>query len=199
MASADKIVFMDRDGVINAFPGDGYYVDEVRKFRFLPGAKEAIRSLTETGHTIFVVSNQAGVGRGMMSARMLKSIDGKMSKDLAAAGGKIRKSFYCTHKPDAGCDCRKPGIGLIKQALRLVRKTLAHGPRTFFVGDTDRDIETGHKVGCTTIFVLSGRDSRRDMLKWNVKPDHTVKDLKAAAAIIQNENPSHPRHRRGRA
>ena len=62
-----KIIFLDRDGVINEFPGNGNYVTRVKNFHFLPGALDAIRILTEEGHTVFVVSNQAGVGRGVYS------------------------------------------------------------------------------------------------------------------------------------
>jgi D-glycero-D-manno-heptose 1,7-bisphosphate phosphatase len=194
-----KVVFLDRDGVINKFPGHGSYVTKVKDFHFIPGSLEAIRELTETGHKIFVISNQAGVGRGVYSLDKLKKIDAKMIRAVEKAGGHIRKSFYCTHHPDAGCACRKPGIGLLKKALRSLNKTIVHAQKAFFVGDTEGDIKTGHNAGCKTIFVLSGRDNRVHTRQWKVKPDYIVKDLKEGAQIIQYENSSHPRHRRGRA
>jgi len=175
-----KVVFLDRDGVINKFPGNGSYVTKVKDFHFIPGALEAIRFLTESQYKLFVISNQAGVGKGVYSLDKLKRIDARMIKIVEESGGKIRKSFYCTHRSDAGCDCRKPGIGLLKKALKILNKTIVHAQKAFFVGDTEGDIKTGHNAGCKTIFVLSGREDRRYMRKWTVKPDFIVKDLKAA-------------------
>jgi D-glycero-D-manno-heptose 1,7-bisphosphate phosphatase len=189
-----KIVFCDRDGVINKFPGEGDYVTKEKDFHFLPGVKEAVKLLTDSGFSIFIISNQACVGKGLLTAAELKRITRKMTDGIESAGGSFKKILYCTHKPDVGCDCRKPGIGMIKQALKSVNKTLAYAPKTFFIGDTDRDIVTGHNAGCNTIFVTTGRDKRRDVLQWNIKPDYIVKDLKDAAKIIINENSSHPRH-----
>ena len=194
-----KVVFLDRDGVINKFPGNGSYVTKVKDFHFIPGALEAIRFLTESQYKLFVISNQAGVGKGVYSLDKLKRIDARMIKIVEKSGGKIRKSFYCTHRSDAGCDCRKPGIGLLKKALKILNKTIVHAQKAFFVGDTEGDIKTGHNAGCKTIFVLSGHEDRRYMRKWTVKPDFIIKDLKAAVPIIQNENSDHTRNSRGRA
>ena len=194
-----NVVFLDRDGVINEFPGNGNYVTKVKDFHFIPGSLEAIRALTESGFKLFVISNQAGVGMGVYSLDKLNRINRHMIKHVERAGGKIRKSFYCTHRSDAGCDCRKPGIGLLRKALKSLNKTIAHAQKAFFVGDTEGDIKTGHNAGCKTIFVLSGRENRRYMRKWTVKPDHIVKDLNAAVEIIQNEHLRHTRNSRSRA
>ncbi len=194
-----KVIFLDRDGVINEFPGHGFYVTKVKDFHFIPGSLEAIRTLTESGHKIFVISNQAGVGKGVYSHDKLKRIDAKMTKGVEKAGGKIRKSFYCTHRSDAGCDCRKPGIGLLRKALKSLNKTITHAQKAFFIGDTEGDIKTGHNAGCKTIFVLSGHSDRHYMRRWKVKPDYVAQDLKAAVEIILNENLSHPRNSGRRA
>ena len=194
-----KVVFLDRDGVINEFPGNGNYVTKVKDFHFIPGVLGAIQRLTQSGYKIFVVSNQAGVGKGVYSLDKLRRIDRHMIRHVEKAGGKIRKSFYCTHRSDAGCLCRKPGIGLLKKALKSLNKTIAHAQKAYFVGDTEGDIKTGHNAGCKTIFALSGREDRRYMRKWEVKPDHIVKNLNAAVDIIQNENSRHSRNGRGRA
>ncbi len=181
-------MFLDRDGVINEFPGNGNYVTKIKDFHFIPGALEGIRALTESGYKTFVISNQAGVGKGVYSMGKLKRIDRHMVKNVVRVGGKITKSFYCTHRSDAGCDCRKPGIGLLRKALKSLNKTIAHAQEAFFVGDTEGDIKTGHNAGCRTIFVLCGRENRRYMRKWEVKPDHIVKDLKAAVELIRDEH-----------
>ncbi|MBF0511896.1 MAG: HAD-IIIA family hydrolase [Candidatus Omnitrophica bacterium] len=184
---------------MNEFPGNGAYVTKVKDFHFIPGAREAIRDLTRDGYQIFVISNQAGVGKGVYSLDKLKRIDANMIKGVQKLGGKIRKSFYCTHRSDAGCTCRKPGIGLLKKALKSLNKTITHAQKAFFVGDTEGDIKTGHNAGCKTIFALSGREDRRYMRRWTLKPDYIVKDLKAAVPIIQNENSRHLRNSRRRS
>ncbi len=182
-----KVVFLDRDGVINKFPGNGNYVTKVKDFHFIPGALDALRILTESGYTIFVVSNQAGVGKGVYSRDKLNRINRNMITEVKKAGGKIKKVFYCTHKADAGCDCRKPDIGSVRKALESLNKSIRSAKKAFFVGDTETDIAAGHNAGCKTIFVLSGREDRRYMRKWKVRPDHIVKNLFEATEII-NQN-----------
>ena len=193
-----KIVFLDRDGVINEFPGNGNYVTKVKDFRFVPGALDALRALTQAGFTIFVVSNQAGVGKGVYSKDKLNRITRRMMDAVKKAGGKIKKAFYCTHRTDHGCDCRKPQIGSLVRAMKTVNKSQRYLQHAFFVGDTKVDIQAGHNAGCKTIFVLSGRDQRRDIRKWNVRPDYIVKNLLAATEIIHHENSHHSRLRRRR-
>lgn len=194
-----NIIFLDRDGVINEFPGNGNYVTKVKEFHFIPGSLDAIRDLTEMGYTIFIISNQAGVGKGLFSKAKLKSINDHMLRHVAKAGGRIKRSFYCTHKSNAGCECRKPRIGNLKRAFSLVKVNLRSAKKAFFVGDTETDIKTGHSAGCRTVFVLSGREDRRYMRKWDVKPDFIVKNLKEAVDLIRHENSHHLRNGRSRA
>ena len=183
-----KVVFLDRDGVINEFPGNGNYVTKVKDFHFIPGSLESIRRLTEEGFVIFVVSNQAGVGKGVYTKQKLEHINRNMLRAVQKHGGKIKRVFYCTHRSDAGCDCRKPAIGNIRKAFELVDKPLSLARKTYFVGDTEGDIETGVNAGCKTIFVLSGREDRRHLRGWAVKPDYVVRDLSEAVKIIINNH-----------
>ena len=180
-----KLVFLDRDGVINKFPGNGNYVTKVKDFHFLPGVFEALNGLTEQGFKIFVISNQAGVGKGIYSRLKLQQITRKMLTEIRKRGGKIQKVFYCTHRSDYGCDCRKPGIGSVRRALGLMNKKIHLAKKAFFVGDTESDILAGHNAGCKTIFVLSGREDRRHMRSWDVKPDYVAQDLLNATHIIK--------------
>ena len=189
-----KMIFLDRDGVINEFPGHGLYVTKVKNLHLMPRSLEAIRILTEAGFTIFVISNQAGVGKGVFSKDKLNRITHKMIKVVERHGGKIKKVLYCIHRPDAGCTCRKPGVGSIAKAMRSVNKSLRAAKGGYFVGDTKADIETGFNAGCKTIFVLSGRENRRYMRTWLVKPDYVAKDLLEATKIILNNGRS-PRMR----
>ncbi len=183
-----KYVFLDRDGVINEFPGNGNYVTKVKNFQFIPGSLQAIRKLTEAGYTIFVISNQAGVGKGVYSENKLNRINNKMLKGIEAAQGKIKDVFYCMHRSDEECDCRKPGIGNIENALKLLKKPIDAAAGSFFVGDTKSDILTGFNAKLKTIFVLTGRCKMEDVKEWGIKPDYIASDLLEATKIIMKTN-----------
>jgi len=186
MSRKKKVIFLDRDGVINEFPGNGNYVTKVKDFHFLPRTLEALKMLKEEGYLVFVISNQAGVGKGVYSQDKLNRINQRMLIQVEKAGGWIQKAYYCTHKPDSGCSCRKPGIGSVARALQSLSLPMSAAKHSFFIGDTKVDIETGFKAGCKTIFVLSGRENRRYMRNWLVKPDYIAKDLYEAAKLIVN-------------
>jgi len=180
-----KIVFLDRDGVINEFPGNGRYVTKVKDFYFIPGALEAIGNLTRAGYTIFVVSNQAGVSKGLFTQKKLDMITRKMLKGVKAAGGRIRKVFYSIQTRDAGDPMRKPNTGSIKKAMQLLKRGMRDARYGYFVGDTEVDILTGKNAGCKTIFVLSGREDVLYMRRWDdIEPDYIVKDLLEASKLI---------------
>ena len=193
-----KIVFLDRDGVINQFPGNGKYVTKLKEFRFVPGALDALRILTKEGYSIFVISNQAGVAKGIYSKQKLEHITRNMLANIRATGARIKKVFYCTHFSHSGCDCRKPEIGSIRKALESMNKTIRSAQKAFLVGDTESDILAGHNAGCTTIFVLSGREDRRHMRGWLIKPDYIATDLLEATDIINERNLARSRRRKRR-
>ncbi len=182
-----KVVFLDRDGVINKFPGLGGYVTRVKDFRFLPGSLDAIKFLTEKGFTLFVVSNQAGVSRGLYSESKLNQITKRMLEKIRQKGGKVKKVFYCVHTPDQSCECRKPNIGSIKSALKSLGKSMQAARRTYFIGDAESDILAGQRAGCRTIFVSSGKDKKRDLRRWKIKPDYIAKNLREAAILINKK------------
>lgn len=184
-AKKNKIVFLDRDGVINEFPGNGRYVAKVKDFHFIPGALEAIRTLTEEGFTIFVISNQAGVGKGVFSKDTLKRINKKMLDGVKRSGGKIKKVFYCMSRSDEGDPDRKPGIGMIRKAMKVIGKDMRTAKRAYLVGDTEVDIQAGKNAGMKTIFVLSGREDCVYMRRWDdVVPDFIFKDLREATKLL---------------
>ncbi len=173
---------MDRDGVINKYPGDKLYVTSLRKFRFLPRAKKAIALLSKNGFKIFVASNQAGVGKGAYSQKTLDAITAKMLVDIEKAGGRIDRVYYCTHRKEADCLCRKPKPGLLKQAARKFRFSLKNA---YFIGDTARDIFTARAAGCKSILVLTGKEKLANQKNWEAKPDLVFKDLLAAAKFLK--------------
>ncbi len=179
-----KVVFLDRDGVINKYPGDKLYVTSLKKFRFLSGVKKAIALLSRAGFKIFVVSNQAGVGRGVYSQKTLNAITAKMLSDVERVNGRITKVYYCTHRKDAGCGCRKPKPGMLKKAAREFKFSLKNA---YFIGDTIRDVFTAKNAGCKPILVLSGKEKIKDKKSragLNLPYYRIFKDLKEAARFL---------------
>ncbi|MCX5694171.1 MAG: HAD family hydrolase [Candidatus Omnitrophica bacterium] len=176
-----KIVFLDRDGVINKYPGDKLYVTSLRKFRFLPNAKKAIALLSKSGCKVFVASNQAGVGKGTYSQKTLDLITAKMLTSIEKEGGLINQVYYCTHRKEADCSCRKPKPGLLKKAAHDSGFNLK---AAYFIGDTIRDVFTAQASGCKSILVLSGKEKLANQKNWETKPDFVFKDLLAAAKFL---------------
>ena len=176
-----KAIFLDRDGVINKDPGNGDYIKSWKEFQFFPGAIEAIKMLNKNGFEIFVISNQAGVGRGIYSQGDLDDITRNMLAEIRAQGGDITSVSYCTHKPDEGCNCRKPNTGMIEEStkgLDIVFKD------TYFIGDSWRDIGAGKKAGCKTILLLTGKEDLDSLKARDIKPDLVKKDLKEAVECL---------------
>jgi len=147
-----KVVFLDRDGVINEIlPGS--YVKKISEFKFLPGVVEAISNLSKEGLPSIIISNQAGVGKGLMTSGQLAEIDRWMVNFIRARGGMILKTYYCPHPSGSGCACRKPQPGLLLKAARDFDVDLKG---SYFVGDNISDIKAGCVAGCRTVLVLSG-------------------------------------------
>lgn len=179
-----KIVFLDRDGVINKYPGNRKYVTSLKRFRLIPYAKRALKILSDEGFNIFIISNQAGVGKKIYSQRTLNLITDNMLHTLNRSGINISHVYYCIHRQEDNCQCRKPKPGLIKKAIRefnVPKYSLKHA---FFVGDSVFDILTAKKAGCKSILVFSGKEKPKDILKLEIQPDFTAKDLFHAVKII---------------
>jgi len=179
-----KVIFLDRDGVINEYPGDFKYVTHWDEFKFVPGSLEALEKLTDSGFDIFVISNQAGVSEGIYPAENLKDITSRMLKEVAKNKAKIKEVFYCTHTAEENCDCRKPKAGLIKKALESVGAKNIDLKSTYFIGDSIRDVQTGKGLGFKTILVLSGKEKLENMDNWQEKPDYITGNLKEAVGIV---------------
>jgi len=176
-----KVVFLDRDGVINKSPGDKLYVTSQESFCFLPHAKKAISLLSKEGFKIFVVSNQAGVGNGVYSQKTLDEITAKMLNDIKQDGGKIDKVYYCTHRKDTNCSCRKPRPGMFKQAAKEFKFNLK---KAYFIGDTIIDVLAAQAAGCKSILVLTGKGKLVNQKDWEAKPDFVFKNLFEAAKFL---------------
>lgn len=183
-----RVIFLDRDGVINRYPGDRDYVKSWQEFRFLPDVFPALRLLKDAEFLLFIISNQAGVGKGIFSQEALTNITKNMEEELVKNGIRLSGVYYCTHRSEDNCNCRKPKLGMLEKAIKecgLSKRDLDLN-HSFFIGDTLIDVQTGKNFGVKTVLVFSGRerpDSRKD---WSVFPDFTADNLKEAAELIVN-------------
>ena len=126
------------------------YVKNWGEFEWLPGAIEAVRLLKDAGYVISIVTNQAGIARGMMTESDLARIHEMMRSDLAKIGGAIDAVYYCPHGWDDDCECRKPKPGMLFQAQKGFHLDLS---RVYFVGDDVRDKETADRAGARFLMV----------------------------------------------
>ncbi len=145
-----KVIFLDRDGVINKKMPKGDYVKKWSEFKFLPGVKNAFKLLKDNGYEVYIISNQAGIGRGLMSEGDLFEIHKNMKKEIEAHGGKIVQIYYCPHGWNENCLCRKPKPGMFFRAALDHQIDL---PSAVFVGDDPRDEEAGTAAGCSTVLI----------------------------------------------
>ncbi len=137
-------VILDRDGVLNERPPRAEYVLRPEDVRWLPGSREALRLFADAGWQVIVVSNQAGVSRGAMSAGDVDAVNERIRADAEAAGGRIDRFYVCPHGWDEGCECRKPRPGMLHAAQRDFHLDLT---RVTFLGDDDRDGEAARAAG----------------------------------------------------
>jgi len=146
-----KLIILDRDGVINYDSKE--YIKSPEEWLPIPGSLAAITQLKQAGFTVVLATNQSGIGRGLYDENMLHYIHEKMQTELKKIGGQVDKIFYCPHKPEDNCHCRKPKVGLFEQIAAAYKVSLINIPA---IGDSLRDIQAAQAVGCKTILVRSG-------------------------------------------
>jgi len=147
-----RAVFLDRDGVINKKMADGDYVKKWSEFQFLPGAIEALRLLTQSGFEIFVVTNQRGIARGLMSKVDVEDIHSRMCEELRKNGVGVRAVYYCPHGYNE-CECRKPKPGMILCAARDYGLDLREA---VMIGDDEKDAQAARVAGTKPILIKEG-------------------------------------------
>lgn len=160
-------LFLDRDGVINRrLPG--HYVTHWETFEWIPGVLPAIAAFSRLFGRIVVVTNQQGIGKGLMSEKQLAEIHQHLVKSVVAAGGRIDAVYYCPHLSTDNCGCRKPlgGMALSAQAdfpeIDFSQSVMA--------GDTASDIQFGQNLGMITALIGS-----EDTSPW--MPQYRFKSL----------------------
>ncbi len=151
-----KILMIDRDGTINIRPPDGGYLTRWQDFVWLDDSVEAMAQLAKAGYRFVVISNQAGIGRGVVDRRTVDDINEKMVVGLQARGIDILDVYICPHHPDDRCDCRKPAPGMLFRAAREHSFQIA---RSVYIGDDPRDAVAAHNAGCPSVLIGPERDA----------------------------------------
>ena len=174
-------VFLDRDGVINENRSN--YVKSWDEFIFLPNVFEPLRLLARNNLTTVIISNQSVINRGIVAQAVVDSINCRMTEEIQRQGGRIDAIFYCPHRPDENCDCRKPRPGLLLQAAERFGLDLS---RSYLVGDALSDVEAALAVDCRPIFVLTGlgREQLSLLRVQNYNNYQVVADLQEAVEWI---------------
>jgi D-sedoheptulose 7-phosphate isomerase len=185
-------VILDRDGVLNELaPADGY-ITKVAEWRWIPGALDGLAALWGAGIRTSIATNQSAVGRGFMSDSQLAAIHTQMLADVARHGAAIDRVLVCPHQPSERCACRKPGPGLLAQALVQADIPLHE---TLMIGDDETDVEASWSVGMGAVLVRTGR-GRATEARLRSLAVPVFDDLAAAArAIIADEVPIAPEPR----
>ncbi|MCI8477017.1 MAG: D-glycero-beta-D-manno-heptose 1,7-bisphosphate 7-phosphatase [Oscillospiraceae bacterium] len=158
-----KVIFLDRDGTLNVRPPRACYIEKPEDFVWLPGAKEAIKTLKDAGYFIILISNQPGIARGNLTEETLAAIHEKMQQDLREIGAEIDKIYYCPHNWDDGCTCRKPKPGMFFQAQKEFNLDLT---KCVMIGDDERDMEAGKAAGCTCWLIDNNMSLERVVYKY---------------------------------
>lgn len=177
----NKAVFIDRDGTINV---DIHYLDNPYDFSLYPGVGEGLKRLKDAGYKIIVITNQSGIGRGYFSEDDLVRIHERMMRDLARYNVVIDAIYYCPHRPEENCSCRKPRIGMFRSAIT---DHLIDPSGSFMVGDKILDIESGHHAGVKTILVPEPHERAKLLASrnvWTAEPDFLAKDITDAVNWI---------------
>ena len=171
-------VFAERDGTLVVERG---YLSDPDDLELLPGVPEAVHALRAAGLAVVVISNQSGVGRGLFPLSRVYQAMARLRHILRARGAEIDAIYFCPHRPEAGCACRKPGIELLLRAAEDLQLSLA---RSAFVGDKLLDVQTGHNAGALGVLVRTGygRDEERRLDAEPGQPPDQVCDGFAAAA-----------------
>ncbi|MCU1497022.1 MAG: D-glycero-beta-D-manno-heptose,7-bisphosphate 7-phosphatase [Acidimicrobiales bacterium] len=172
-------VLVDRDGVLNRELDDGWLA-EPGGWRWEQGALAGLGALARRGIAVSVVTNQSGIGRGLVASADVARIHAWLAAELHRMGVDLRGIYVCPHAPDARCACRKPAPGLLDQA---VRASAVPKSATLLVGDAGRDLAAAGSAGIAAVLVRTGKG--RDTEAGGGWPGPVYDDLAAVAGALR--------------
>jgi len=141
-----KTIFLDRDGVINKERSD--YVKSISELEIFPNVAKNVELLKNAGFLVVIITNQSAINRGLITHEMVSQIHDSIQNYLKANGTYVDGFFYCPHKPDENCNCRKPKSGLLNKAILELNIDINS---SWMIGDNDSDIEASTSIGCKAI------------------------------------------------
>lgn len=166
-----KAVFFDRDGTLME---EVHYCNDPARVRAFPDAANALKNLRDAGWLNVIVTNQSGIASGKISLRQYQAVEAELSRQL---GQLVDAVYFCPDSASAPTHRRKPGTGMIEEAIRDLGIDPA---RSWMVGDKGIDIACGRAAGCRTILVRTGYGAKHT----GPDPDHFAEDIAEAAGII---------------
>ncbi|MBM3162950.1 MAG: HAD family hydrolase [Chlorobi bacterium] len=184
MAETVRVLFLDRDGTINEDTGS--YVASREQFRLIDRAGEAVALAKSAGYGIVVVTNQAGIARGITTPEQVEDVNRYLNELLAAWGTAYDRCYYCPSHPaypdpryDRFGDCRKPATGMVDQAIAdfLADGLVVDRESSFFIGDKAVDIECGFRAGLRPILVRTGHNEERLCIERGIIPEYVADNL----------------------
>lgn len=183
-------VFLDRDGTLNV---EVNYLHRVADLVLVPGAIAAVRALNDAGLLVVLVTNQAGIARGLYDEAALHTLHEYVTEQFRAGGARLDAIYFCPHHPEftGACACRKPAPGMLLRAAADHDLDLR---RSWLVGDAASDLEAGRAVGCRTILVQTGYGTRTLAAieaGQTPRPDAVVHDIGAAVRWIMDDLREH--------
>ncbi|MEA3498445.1 MAG: D-glycero-beta-D-manno-heptose 1,7-bisphosphate 7-phosphatase [Campylobacterota bacterium] len=173
----EKVVFLDRDGVINI---EKNYLYKIEDFEFIDGVFSSLKYLQNLGYKLVIITNQSGIGRGYYSFKQYEILTTWIKEQFKKNDIKIEDIFCCPHEPTDDCDCRKPQIGMITQASKIIDIDYQN---SWVIGDKDSDIQTAINSNiANTIQVLSGHKFDKE----KSKATHIINSVKDIPTIIKS-------------
>ncbi len=187
----NKIIFLDRDGTINKEDG---YITKVGQLELYRGTVPALRMLNEAGYGIVIVSNQAGVAKGLLTESELMKINNALLEMLGSENIMVERLYYCPHHPDAvipeykkDCECRKPRTGMVQSAEKALNVS-ARG--AYMIGDKLTDMELAHNFGGKGILLQTGygKEEARKINSTAHNPVYIAGDILDAVEWLKANN-----------
>jgi rfaE bifunctional protein nucleotidyltransferase chain/domain len=175
-AKQSPAAFFDRDGTVIE---EADYLHEPERIRFLPGALEGVKRFQDMGYRIVLVTNQPGIGIGYYSKEDFYRVNREMMKSFSKTGILVDKIYFCPHSKSEKCECRKPGLALIRRAEEELNLDLSG---SYMIGDKTSDVETGKRAGMRTILVRTGFGGLDG--EFSAQPDITAENLSDAAGKV---------------
>ena len=173
----NKFVVLDRDGTIVI---DRNYLSDPDGLQFLPGAAEGLQAMTRQGWRLIVITNQSGVGRGLFPLERLQQMNRRLAQMFDSSGARLERIYYCPHRPEDECDCRKPKLKLMQQAA----SELGFDPAdAVVIGDKNSDVEFGRQARATTMLIADAAGAADATVP--IAADYVVRDLREAARILE--------------